>query len=66
MVRHASMLMVPLTTIRQPCAAIGEEAISAMLERVANPALPARDIFLDFTLMVRESTTVLSKPAPDA
>jgi GntR family transcriptional regulator, arabinose operon transcriptional repressor len=57
-VKHAELLMVPLTTIRQPCSSIGAEAIAAMLERVANPELPARDIFLDFTLMIRESTSI--------
>jgi DNA-binding LacI/PurR family transcriptional regulator len=62
-VKHASLLMVPLTTIHQPCAAIGAEAIAAMLDRVANPELPARDIFLDFTLMTRESTRVSADKA---
>jgi len=62
-VKHAELLMVPLTTIRQPCSAIGAEAIAAMLERVANPELPARDIFLDFTLMVRNSTKSSSAEA---
>lgn len=55
-VKHAELLTVPLTTIHQPCSAIGAEAIAAMLERVAHPDLPASDIQLDFRMMEREST----------
>ena len=57
-VKHAELLMVPLTTIHQPCAAIGAEAIAAMMERLEHPALPARDIQLDFQLMERTSTQI--------
>ncbi|MDE1176395.1 MAG: substrate-binding domain-containing protein [Edaphobacter sp.] len=55
-VKHAELLVVPLTTIHQPCMEIGAEAIAAMLERVARPELPARDILLDFSLVSRMST----------
>ena len=54
-VKYASLLSVPLTTIHQPCAAIGAVAVSTMLERLRNPTLPPRDIFLNFHLVVRES-----------
>jgi GntR family transcriptional regulator of arabinose operon len=54
-VKYAELLGVPLTTLRQPCREIGEAAISTMLERIANPHLPARDILLDCKLMVRRS-----------
>ncbi len=54
-VEYASLLPVPLTTIRQPCLEIGEVAMSAMLERVARPRLPAREILLDVSLVVRQS-----------
>ncbi|MGI9430240.1 MAG: GntR family transcriptional regulator [Bythopirellula sp.] len=54
-VKYASALAVPLTTIRQPCAAIGSTAVELMLERMANPALPARDVRLDFQLITRAS-----------
>jgi len=54
-VKYASLVSVPLTTIHQPCADIGATAIAAMMERVRNPALPARDILLNFRLVVRES-----------
>ena len=54
-VKYASLLSVPLTTIHQPCAEMGAMAVSAMLERVRNPKLPARDIFLNFKLIIRDS-----------
>ena len=54
-VGYASLLPVPLTTIHQPCRAIGEAAMSAMLERIARPAILPRDILLDCRLVVRES-----------
>ena len=54
-VKYARLLAVPLTTLRQPCAEIGAIAIGAMLQRLHHPKLPARDILLDFRLVVRES-----------
>jgi len=54
-VRYASLLSVPLTTIHQPCASMGAIAIGAMLERLREPKLPARDILLNFELVVRET-----------
>jgi DNA-binding LacI/PurR family transcriptional regulator len=54
-VKYASLLSVPLTTIHQPCASIGAIAIGAMLDRLRDPNLPARDISLSFHLVVRES-----------
>jgi DNA-binding LacI/PurR family transcriptional regulator len=54
-VEYAALLPVPLTTLRQPTREIGDAAIAAMLERVARPGLPPRDILLPCTLVVRES-----------
>ncbi|MEP6960535.1 MAG: GntR family transcriptional regulator [Acidobacteriota bacterium] len=54
-VKYASLLSVPLTTIHQPCASMGAIAIGTMLERLREPKLPARDILLNFELVVRES-----------
>ena len=54
-VKYASLLSVPLTTIHQPCAAMGAIAVSTMLERLRQPRLPARDILLNFELVVRDS-----------
>jgi GntR family transcriptional regulator, arabinose operon transcriptional repressor len=57
-VKYASLLSVPLTTIHQPCAALGAVAMGAMLERLRNPGMPPRDILLNFDLVVRESSGV--------
>jgi GntR family transcriptional regulator of arabinose operon len=54
-VKYASLLSVPLTTIHQPCANMGASAISAMIERLRDPRLPARDILLNFHLVIRDS-----------
>lgn len=62
-VKYASLLAVPLTTLRQPCAEIGATAVSAMLERLRHPKLPARDILLDFRLVVRDSCGARGKSA---
>ena len=54
-VEYASLLPVPLTTLRQPTREIGDAALTAMLERVARKDLPPRDILLHPELVVRES-----------
>ena len=54
-VKYAGLLGVPLTTVHQPCREIGEVAIATMLERIANPELPPRDILLDCKLVIRHS-----------
>lgn len=54
-VSYASLLPVPLTTVRQPAREIGEAALRAMLDRVHRPDLPPRDILLDGELVVRRS-----------
>jgi GntR family transcriptional regulator, arabinose operon transcriptional repressor len=60
-VDYASLLPVPLTTLRQPTRQIGAAAMAAMLDRVAGADLPTRDILLHGTLVVRRSCG-----APDA
>jgi len=54
-VQYAALLPVPLTTVQQPCREIGAAAVAAMLERLASPEIPRRDILLDCRLVVRES-----------
>ena len=51
----ASLLPVPLTTLRQPSRQIGDAALAAMLERVERADLPTRDIFLHCELIVQDS-----------
>jgi GntR family transcriptional regulator, arabinose operon transcriptional repressor len=54
-VAYANLLPAPLTTVHQPCREIGIAAVAAMLERVANPDMPVRDILLDCKLVIRNS-----------
>ncbi|HEY3762950.1 MAG TPA: GntR family transcriptional regulator [Verrucomicrobiae bacterium] len=56
-VGFASLLSVPLTTIRQPCRAIGIACVDTLLGRMAHPGLPARAILLRGELVMRKSTT---------
>jgi GntR family transcriptional regulator, arabinose operon transcriptional repressor len=52
---YASLLPVPLTTLRQPTAEIGAAAVAAMLDRIVRTDLPTRDILLHGELVVRQS-----------
>ena len=54
-VKYAGLLGTPLTTLRQPCREIGETAITTMLERIAHPSMPARDVLLECKVVVRQS-----------
>lgn len=54
-VKYATLVSVPLTTIHQPCRDIATIAFRTMLERVAEPTLPARSIWLMPRLVIRES-----------
>jgi DNA-binding LacI/PurR family transcriptional regulator len=54
-VEYAKLLPVPLTTVHQPCREIGAAAVGAMLERIARPEMPIRDILLDSRLVIRDS-----------
>ena len=55
-VKYAQLLPIPLTTIRQPCLEMGAAALMAMADRIAHPGAPARDVLVDFELVVREGT----------
>jgi DNA-binding LacI/PurR family transcriptional regulator len=63
-VKYASLLPVPLTTVHQPCADMGAIAVSTMLERLRHAKLPARDILLNFRLVVRDSCGARKKSPP--
>jgi GntR family transcriptional regulator of arabinose operon len=54
-VKYASLLSVPLTTVHQDCAGIGALAMATMLERLAHPELPVRDVLASIKLVVRRS-----------
>lgn len=61
-VKIASMAMVPLTSIQQPCRAIGSAAVNTMVRRIENRKMCAHDIQLDVELIIRDSCGA-SKPA---
>jgi len=54
-VKYATLLSVPLTTIHQSARDIAVTAYRAMLDRIAEPTLPARTVLLSPRLVVRES-----------
>jgi LacI family transcriptional regulator len=49
-------LTPPLSTVRVPHYQIGAEAARMLLERLADPTLPAKSITLPAMLVLREST----------
>ncbi len=51
----SSLLQCPLTTIRQPVAAMVQTAIDIMCCRLKEPEMPARDIFVVEQLIIRLS-----------
>jgi DNA-binding LacI/PurR family transcriptional regulator len=55
-IKYATILQTPLTTIHQPCLDLGAAALGAMLDRASHPHMPARDLTVNFHLVVREST----------
>jgi GntR family transcriptional regulator of arabinose operon len=64
---YASLLPVPLTTLRQPTREIGAAAFAAMLDRVGRPLTPVRDILLQAQLVVRRSCGAsVQSPPKDA
>jgi DNA-binding LacI/PurR family transcriptional regulator len=61
-VNYAALLPVPLTTIHQPCRELGETALRFMLDRLERPQMPARDVLLDCSLVIRRSCGYESVP----
>lgn len=47
----------PITTMVQPCERIGEAAVELMLQRIADPDSPPREMLLGVRLEVRRSTS---------
>ncbi len=54
-VKVSSLTSVPLTSLRQPCRAIGSAAVNTMIRRIENRKMIAHDILLDVELIVRDS-----------
>ena len=55
-VQHATIMTPALTTVRQPCEKIAQEAFRALIGRMKDPTLAAREILLPAPLVVRAST----------
>lgn len=53
----ARAAVVPLSSIRQPSALMGETALDILLEQAADPTLPPRHVVFQPELVVRESTS---------
>ncbi len=62
-VKYAGLLPVPLTTQHQSCTEIGAVAMATMLDRIAQPKSPTRDVFLQTHTVVRKSCGVHLKPS---
>ncbi len=56
-VRYATLLSVPLTTMRQPCRDIGVAAVELMADRLAERKRTTRSVQLPAQLVVRASTS---------
>ncbi len=54
-IKFATLISPPLTTIHQPCRDLAVIAFRTMLERLKEPSLPIRSIYLTPHLVVRES-----------
>lgn len=60
-VRYAKLLRPALTSVRQPVSELGRLAYHAMSTRLAELDLPAREIRVEGTLIVRDSTAGFGK-----
>jgi LacI family transcriptional regulator len=56
----ASAAVVPLSSIRQPSALIGQTAVEILLEEAADPTTPPRQVVFEPELVVRESSRGLA------
>lgn len=65
-VKYAGLFPVPLTTQHQNCFDIGSTALGVMLQRLARPHLPARDVLLQTYTVVRESCGARMQAENDA
>ena len=63
-VEYAQVLSTPLTTIRQPPREIAAAAVAAMIARIENRKMPARSIFVNCTVVTRESCGNHEKGVP--
>lgn len=57
-VNYATISAPALTTAHQPCDELAALAFEMLVSRIANPAAPVRETFLEAPLVLRETTTV--------
>ncbi|MGP4112744.1 LacI family DNA-binding transcriptional regulator [Streptomyces sp. 4N509B] len=57
---------LPLTSVRQPAVAMGSNAVELLVERVANPERPVRQVVFDPELVRRESSGAAGARGPHA
>lgn len=55
-VETSRMSLPAITTIRQPCFQLGQQACSILLEKISNPSTPDRQILLGTEFIIRDST----------
>lgn len=55
-ITFAATAIVPLTSVRQPAALIGQRALEILVEEAADPELPARQLVFQPDLVVRASS----------
>lgn len=60
-VQCARLTIPQLTTMRQPCEAIGNTIVKMLIERIKDPSLSVRAILLNATLVVRASTKSIER-----
>ncbi len=63
-VEYATLTPVALTTMRQPLDEIGRIAARVLLDRLADPSLPPREILLDCEMVIRKSCGSPAAAAP--
>lgn len=60
---YATLLTTPLTTIHQPCRAIGQAAVRAMQKRIHHPDRAAQQVLLPFHMVIRDSCGCGDRPS---
>jgi GntR family transcriptional regulator of arabinose operon len=65
-VKYATLLTVPLTTIRQPYRAIGQAAVRTMQKRIHHPDRAPQQVLLPFNLIIRNSCGCGERPLEQA
>ena len=60
-INYATISVPALTTAHQPCNELADLAFEMLMARIDKPDAPAREVFLDAPLVVRETTRMTGK-----